>query len=417
MNKMLCKIAEVKAIEVLDSRGNPTVRAKVMLSDGKSGEATVPSGASTGKYEAYEKRDGDDVRYGGKGVLGAVDAVNSTIAKRIVGTELTSQYKLDSILFELDGTENKSNLGANAILAVSVAYARACAQHYGLQLCEYLGGVLGKRNKMPCPMMNVLNGGAHSKNNIDVQEFMIVPVGIDGYKERIRASAEVYKALGKRLSAIGHITSVGDEGGYAPFLERDEDAIEIILDAIDIAGYPGEIKIALDAAASEWTDGKSGIYSLPKRKKEYSSEGLITHWKELLNKYPIISLEDGLGEEDVDGWVKLTQEIGDRIMLVGDDLFVTNKKRVSEGVKRQFANSLLIKPNQAGTVTETLEASLTAKNAGYRLIVSHRSGDTCDAFISDLGVALGADFIKAGAPCRAERTEKYNRLLEIVSGW
>ncbi len=419
MYKTLPNVTDVRAVEVLDSRGNPTVKVKVTLSDGVCGVASAPSGASTGKYEAHEKRDIDAERYGGRGVLSAVGAVNTAIAEYIIGKRIKSQAEFDKMLVTLDGTENKSRLGANAILPVSMAYARACAAHFGMELYEYLGGILGRCSKMPCPMMNVLNGGAHSKNNIDIQEFMIVPVGISDYGEKIRACAEIYHTLGRLLSSRGHITSVGDEGGFAPMLGRDEEAIEYILEAAERAGYGGTVKVALDAAASEWhgadSDGEV-LYRLPKRGIEYDTESLVSYFTELSEKYPIISIEDGVGEEDRDGWKKLTDALGDKVMLVGDDVFVTNKSRVLDGIRGGYANALLVKPNQAGTVTETVEALLTAKNAGYRVIVSHRSGETDDTFISDLGVAVGADYIKAGAPARGERTAKYNRLTEICSG-
>ncbi len=415
INRKLPKIESVRAVEVLDSRGNPTVFAEIALSDGSYGCATAPSGASTGKYEAHEKRDGERERYGGKGVTHAVNAVNYAIAEVLTKTEKRGQRGIDAIICELDGTENKSRIGANAMLPVSMAYARACAAHYSLPLYRYLGGITCEHNKMPTPMMNVLNGGAHSKNNIDIQEFMIVPVGIESYRDQVRACAEIYAELGRSLSSRGYATSVGDEGGYAPMLDRDEEAIELILDAAAAAGYKNSVKLALDAAASEWWDARC-CYRLPKRSVEYDTEGLVTYWQELCGKYPVMSLEDGLGEEDADGWRKLTTTLGDELMLVGDDLFVTNKDRVMEGVKGGMANALLIKPNQAGTVTETLDAALAARNGEYALIVSHRSGDTADDFISDMGVAVGAEFIKAGAPCRGERAAKYNRLFRIADG-
>lgn len=410
-NIKLPAIAAVSALEVLDSRGNPTVKVALALDDGSCGEATAPSGASTGKHEAHEKRDGD-VRYRGRGVSGAVAAVNGTISEVICGAGIKGQRELDRMLCELDGSENKENLGANAILPVSLAYARACAAHYRLPLYRYLGGILGEYVPMPCPMMNVLNGGAHSKNNVDIQEFMIVPVGIADHSERVRACAEIFAELGAILSSKGHLTSVGDEGGYAPMLEHDEEAFDLLFAAITEAGYGDSVRLAVDAAASEWWEG-DGRYRLPKRGKEYGTEELISYWKALCRKYPIMSVEDGLGEDDADGWVRLTSELGGEIMLVGDDLFVTNKFRVSDGIAHRRGNSLLIKPNQAGTVTETAEAALTARAAGYELVASHRSGESCDSFISDLAVALGAGYIKAGAPCRGERVAKYNRLSEI----
>ncbi len=405
-------ISAVSALEVLDSRGNPTVRVSLTLADGSEGDATAPSGASTGKYEAHERRDRQS-RYRGRGVADAVGEVNGTIADVITASEIGGQGELDRLLCELDGTETKENLGANAILPVSIAYARACARHYGLPLYRYLGGVIGEASSLPCPMMNVLNGGAHSKNNIDIQEFMLVPTEIGDYGERVRACAEIYAELGAILASRGHVTSVGDEGGYAPMLETDEEALDLISAAIAEAGYGGKVKLAIDAAASEW-QGK-GRYVLPKRGGEYDTDGLISYWSALCEKYPIISIEDGLGEDDFVGWERMTSALGKDRMLVGDDLFVTNKARVEDGVKHGRANALLIKPNQAGTVTETVEAALAARKAGYELIASHRSGETCDTFISDLAVALGAGYIKAGAPCRGERVAKYNRLFEIAS--
>lgn len=412
VKRSLPKIDSVSAVEILDSRGNPTVSVTLALSDGSVGVATAPSGASTGKHEAHEKRDGEKSRYGGKGVLQAVNSVNYAIAEVLTKTEKRGQIEIDRALCELDATENKTRLGANATLPVSMAYARACAEHYGLPLYLYLGGVVGGHADLPMPMMNVLNGGAHSKNNVDIQEFMIVPMGIEKHAERVRACAEIYHALGQILSSRGYATSVGDEGGYAPMLERDEEAIELILEAIAEAGYYDFVKLALDAAASEWSVGDN--YRLPKRGREYDTDGLISYWQSLCRQYPIISIEDGLGEDDIDGWHRMTTSLGGRIMLVGDDLFVTNSSRVEDGIRRGYANALLIKPNQAGTVTETLSASLMARAAGYSLVVSHRSGESGDAFISDLAVALGAGFIKAGAPCRGERVAKYNRLTKIA---
>ncbi len=409
-NVKLPSIAAVSALEVLDSRGNPTVKVALALDDGSCGEATAPSGASTGKYEAHEKRDGG-VRYRGRGVAGAVSAVNETVSEVICEAEIKSQRELDRMLCDLDGTKNKENLGANAILPVSMAYARACAAHYGLPLYRYLGGIIGEYAPMPCPMMNVLNGGAHSKNNVDIQEYMIVPVGIADHGERVRACAEIYAELDRILASKGHITSVGDEGGYAPMLEHDEEAFDLLYAAITEAGYGDSVRLAVDAAASEWV--ADGGYRLPKRGREYDSDGLISYWQALCRKYPIMSIEDGLGEDDADGWKRMTSALGGEIMLVGDDLFVTNKARVLDGAAHGRGNALLIKPNQAGTVTETVEAAMTARNAGFELIASHRSGETCDTFISDLAVALGAGFIKAGAPCRGERIAKYNRLFEI----
>ncbi len=409
-NMKMPTVSAVSALEVLDSRGNPTVKVALMLEDGSCGEATVPSGASTGKYEMREKRDGD-VRYRGRGVASAVRNVNETISEVICGAVLAGQKELDSLLRDVDGTDNMENLGSNAILPVSIAYARACAAHYGLPLYRYLGGIIGEHSAMPCPMMNVLNGGAHSKNNIDIQEFMIVPTGIADHGERIRACSEIYAELGAILQSKGHITSIGDEGGYAPMLDRDEDALDLLFAAIAEAGYGDSVCIAVDAAASEWWT--EGAYILPKRGSKYGTDELISYWQSLCRKYPIISIEDGLGEDDAEGWRNITKELGNKVMLVGDDLFVTNKQRVTEGAEKKLGNALLIKPNQSGTVTDTIEAALAARKFGYELVASHRSGETCDTFISDLAVALGAGFIKAGAPCRGERVAKYNRLFEI----
>ncbi len=413
VNRKMPKIESVSAVEVLDSRGNPTVSVTLALTDGSFGCATAPSGASTGKHEAYEKRDGDMERYGGKGVTHAVNSVNYAIAEVLRKTEKSGQAEIDGVLCELDATENKSRLGANATLAVSIAYCRASAQYYGLPLYVYLGGILSRHCGLPVPMMNVLNGGAHAKNNIDIQEFMIVPVGIEDHAERMRACSEIYHKLGKLLSSRGFATSVGDEGGYAPMLERDEDAIELILEATAASGYGENVKLALDAASSEWCVGDN--YVLPKRGREHDTDGLISYWQTLCRKYPIMSIEDGLGEDDIDGWRRMTTAMKNKIMLVGDDLFVTNSTRVANGIRNGYGNALLIKPNQAGTVTETIEASLLARRGGYDLITSHRSGDTDDSFIADLAVALGAGFIKAGAPCRGERVSKYNRLSVIHS--
>ncbi len=408
-NAKIPKIKSISSLAVLDSRGNPTVRVSLTLEGGAYGTASAPSGASTGKYEAHEKRDGGSL-YRGKGVSVAVESVNGEISDALCGRGFESQRELDGFLCELDGTDTKSRLGANALLPVSVAYARAAARAAGVPLFRFLTD--GTDAPLPCPMMNVLNGGRHAKNNIDIQEFMLVPIGISDYGERVRACAEIYAELGDILTARGHITSVGDEGGYAPMLEADTDALDLLTAAIVDAGYAGAVKLAIDAAASEWQS--DGCYLLPKRKEKYTSDGLIEYYRALCTKYPIISIEDGLGEDDLDGWVRLTDALGKEKMLVGDDLFVTNRKRVSDGVKNGRANALLIKPNQAGTVTESIDAAFCARDAGYALVVSHRSGETCDTFISDLAVALGAGFIKAGAPCRSERVEKYNRLSEIA---
>lgn len=414
MNEMrtLPKIASVTATEILDSRGTPTVRAYVTLADGACGRGDAPSGASTGKYEAHERRDGEGERYRGRGVREAVNAVNTIIADTLCGTERRGQRAIDSLLCDLDGTASKGRLGANAILPVSIAYTRACAAHYNIPLYSYIGGIFASGERMPCPMMNILNGGAHSKNNIDIQEFMLVPSGASSIAEAVRIGSEVYGALGGALTEKGLPTGVGDEGGFAPSLETDEEALDLILEAVGNSGHGDKTSLALDVAASEWAEGR-GLYKLPKRGGVYTTEELILYYSGLCRKYPIISIEDGLGEDDGDGWVSITQTLGDRMMLVGDDLFVTNRERIRDGIEHGRANAVLIKPNQAGSVTETLEAISTARGAGYRVIVSHRSGETEDTFIADLAVGVGAEFIKTGAPCRAERTAKYNRLIEI----
>ena len=366
------------------------------------------------------------MRYGGKGVRDAVNAVNTIIADTLRATERRGQRPIDALLCELDGTSSKERLGANAILPVSIAYMRACAAHYGVPLYTYIGGIFASGEHMPCPMMNILNGGAHSKNNIDIQEFMLVPIGVESVSEAVRIGAEVYGALGGALSERGLSTGVGDEGGFAPSLETDEAAIELILEAVAASGHGDVTALALDVAASEWYSGP-GTYTLPKRGRVWTTEELILYYRGLTQKYPLISIEDGLGEDDGEGWESMTEALGRSwlrqaqgrpltrgpLMLVGDDLFVTNKARISEGIARGRGNAVLIKPNQAGTVTETLEAISTARSAGYRVIVSHRSGETEDSFIADLAVGVGADFIKTGAPCRSERTAKYNRLIEI----
>ncbi len=413
MNKP--QIARCSAREILDSRGNPTVEASVFLADGTVGMASVPSGASTGIYEAHEKRDKNPARYGGKGVEDAVCTVCRRISPTISGINATEQAELDRILIQLDGTPDKSFLGANAMLAVSLANARAAANWYRLPLYRYLGGLDAYR--LPIPMMNILNGGAHASNNVEIQEFMAVPVGFSRFSDALRAGSEIYHALGALLKEKGLSTSVGDEGGYAPVLDGDETAIELITEAIERAGYTSEqIKIALDVAASEWYDEAEHIYSMPKTGKRMTSAELVTHWTSLYEKYPIImSLEDPLDQRDSEGWLSLTKKLGSKIMLVGDDLFVTNAKRLSAGIEAGIANSVLVKPNQVGTLTETLETVHTAKAAGYRFILSHRSGDTEDTTIADIAVALGSGFIKTGAPCRSERVAKYNRLLRIES--
>ena len=413
MNKP--QIIRCSAREILDSRGNPTVEASVFLADGTVGMASVPSGASTGIYEAHEKRDKNPARYGGKGVEDAVCAVCRRISPAISGINATEQAELDRVLLQLDGTPDKSFLGANAMLAVSLASARAAANWYHLPLYRYLGGI--EAHKLPVPMMNILNGGAHASNNVEIQEFMIVPVGFTRFSEALRAGSEVYHALGKLLRQKGLSTSVGDEGGFAPTLEGDEVAIELIMEAISAAGYTTEqIRIALDAAASEWYDEQEKQYLLPKTGKRMTTDELISYWQSLCDKFPIImSIEDALDQRDNDGWKAITERLGSKIMLVGDDLFVTNAKRLSQGIESKLANSILIKPNQVGTLTETMDTVHVAKGAGYRFILSHRSGDTEDTTIADIAVALGAPFIKTGAPCRSERVAKYNRLLRIES--
>ncbi len=404
-------ICSVKGFEVLDSRGNPTVAAEVMLSDGSIGFAISPSGASTGMFEAHEKRDGGS-RYMGKGVKSAVDGINNEIAPQIVKLKTLNQRKIDEFLINLDGTENKSRLGANAILAVSLALAKAVAKSRKLPLYQYLGGINGVT--IPRPMLNILNGGAHAQNNIDIQEFMIIPVGFESFSQSICACTEIYHCLGKILNDMGKATSVGDEGGFAPDLESDEQAIEIIVGAIEKAGYTtNQIKIALDVASSEWY--KDGEYFLPKRNKKMSGQELIEYYKILIEKYPIISIEDGVAEEDWESWTKLTEQLGKKIQLVGDDLFVTNVSRLKKGMENGCANSILVKLNQIGTLTETLDVIRLAAQNGYTAVISHRSGESEDTTIADLAVAVNAGQIKTGAPCRSDRTAKYNRLLVIES--
>ena len=408
----MLKIEKVQGLEIIDSRGTPTVMATVTLSDGTVEKAAVPSGASTGKFEACELRDNDG-RFFGKGVKNAVSNINTVISPALSLLGTVEQSAVDDALIRLDGTENKSKLGANAILAVSLAVAKAAARSRKLPLYRYLGGTLAKA--LPTPMMNILNGGAHAANNIDIQEFMIMPVGAKSFSEALQMGCEIYHSLGKILKAEGLATTVGDEGGYAPNLSSDEEAIEIILSAIDKAGYGLDaVKIAIDAAASEWAD-ENGKYTLPKRQTVYTYAELISYWERLCNKYPIVSIEDGLGEEDWRGWRALNERLGDRIRLVGDDLFVTNTKRIKEGIEKNAANAVLIKPNQIGTLTETLNAIEMAQHNKMTAIISHRSGETEDTTIADIAVATGAGFIKTGAPCRTERTAKYNRLLEIES--
>lgn len=415
--KSSISIEKVHALEVLDSRGNPTVMVEVMLEDGSVGEAFVPSGASTGSFEAVELRDNDEKRFMGKGVQEAVKNVNQIIAKKIEGKNAYNQLKIDKELVELDGTENKSKLGANAILGVSLAVARAASNSLGISLYNYLGGINAK--KMPVPMMNILNGGKHSDNNVSIQEFMIVPIGASNFKECMEMSVKVYHTLKKILKRNNNITSVGDEGGFAPNLSSDEAAIELIIQAIEEAGYrPGkDISIALDVASTEMYEeakkiNKDGYYFWKSDKFKTSKE-MIEYLNDLIIKYPIISIEDGLAEEDWDNWQILTENIGNKVQLVGDDLFVTNLSRLQKGVSRKAANSILIKLNQIGTLSETLQTIEFAKSKGYGVIVSHRSGETEDTFIADLAVALNCGQIKTGAPCRTDRVCKYNRLLAI----
>lgn len=407
------EIEKVIGREIVDSRGNPTVEAEVYLSDGSIGRGAAPSGASTGEFEALELRDGDKSRFGGKGVQKAVQNVNTVIAEVLRGMDPADVYAVDKAMIEADGTKDKSKLGANAILAVSIANARAAANAYGLPLYRFLGGVSG--NRLPVPMMNILNGGAHAANTIDVQEFMIMPVGAESFCEGLRWCTEVFHALAALLKERGLATSVGDEGGFAPDLGSDEEAIQCILEAVERAGYkPGEsFVLAMDAASSEWKSGRKGEYLLPKSGKHFASEELIAHWKQLCGKYPIASIEDGLDEEDWEGWQKMTAELGGQVQLVGDDLFVTNTERLEKGIRLGCGNSILIKLNQIGSVSETLEAIKMAHKAGYTAISSHRSGETEDTTIADLAVALNTCQIKTGAPSRTERVAKYNQLLRI----
>ena len=406
-------IEKVIGREIIDSRGNPTVEAEVYLLDGTVGRGVAPSGASTGEFEALELRDGDKSRFGGKGVTKAVENINTVINDALKGVDASDIYAVDTAMIAADGTKDKSNLGANAILAVSIASACAAANALAIPLYRFLGGVNG--NRLPVPMMNILNGGAHAANTVDVQEFMIMPVGAPSFKEALRWCAEVFHALAALLKSKGLATSVGDEGGFAPDLASDEEAIQYILEAVKDAGYePGkDFMIAMDAASSEWKGEKKGEYVLPKAGTKFTSEELIEHWKKLVDKYPIISIEDALDEEDWEGWQKLTAELGDKVQLVGDDLFVTNTERLSKGIELGCGNSILIKLNQIGSVSETLEAIKMAHKAGYTAISSHRSGETEDTTIADLAVALNTCQIKTGAPSRSERVAKYNQLLRI----
>ena len=407
------EIEKVIGREILDSRGNPTVEAEVTLIDGTVARGTAPSGASTGEFEALELRDGDKSRYLGKGVSKAVENINTVINDTISGMDASDIYAVDKAMIEADGTKDKSNLGANAVLAVSIATARAAAAALDIPLYRFLGGISG--NRLPVPMMNILNGGAHAANTVDVQEFMIMPVGAPSFKECLRWCAEVFHALAALLKSKGLATSVGDEGGFAPDLASDEEAIQYILEAVKNAGYePGkDFMIAMDAASSEWKGSKKGEYVLPKAGTKFTSAELIEHWKKLVEKYPIISIEDALDEEDWEGWQQLTKELGDKVQLVGDDLFVTNTERLAKGIELGCGNSILIKLNQIGSVSETLEAIKMAHKAGYTAISSHRSGETADTTIADLAVALNTCQIKTGAPSRSERVAKYNQLLRI----
>ena len=407
------EIEKVVGREIIDSRGNPTVEAEVYLADGTVGRGAAPSGASTGEFEALELRDGNKDRFGGKGVSKAVGNINTTINEALKGIDASDIYAVDGAMLAADGTKDKSNLGANAILAVSIAAVRAAATALQIPLYRLLGGVNG--NRLPVPMMNILNGGAHAANTVDVQEFMIMPAGAPSFKEGLRWCTEVFHALAALLKEIGLATSVGDEGGFAPDLGSDEEAIECILEAVEKAGYkPGEdFVLAMDAASSEWKSATKGEYLLPKSGRKFTSAELIEHWKQLCEKYPIYSIEDGLDEEDWEGWQQLTKELGDTVQLVGDDLFVTNTERLSKGIKLGCGNSILIKLNQIGSVSETLEAIKMAHNAGYTAVTSHRSGETEDTTIADLAVALNTCQIKTGAPSRSERVAKYNQLLRI----
>ncbi len=412
--KQFIEIVDILAREVLDSRGNPTVEVEVTLDDGTVGRAAVPSGASTGIFEACELRDGAAERYLGKGVEKAVMNVNTEIAEELIGCNVLDQTALDQLMIDLDGTPNKSRLGANAILGVSLACAKAAAESLGLPLYSYIGGVNAKT--LPVPMMNILNGGAHATNNVDIQEFMIMPVGAPNFKEGLRMCAEVFHALKAVLKENGTpAAGVGDEGGYAPNLAKDEDALKVIVQAIEKAGFQpyDDFMIAIDAASSEWYNEETGCYDLPKAGKTMTKEELVALWKNFADTYPIISLEDGMGETDWDGWAMLTEAIGSRVQLVGDDLFVTNVQRLKQGIDRKVGNAILIKVNQIGTLTETLDAIQMASRAGYTSIVSHRSGETEDTTIADIAVAVNAGQIKTGAPSRTDRVAKYNQLLRI----
>lgn len=403
-------IGKVEGFELLDSRGNPTVAARVTLSDGSSGFAISPSGASTGMYEAYELRDGDSTRYAGKGVKKAAENVSNQIAEAIIGLDAFNQLDIDRAIIEADGTENKSNLGANAILAVSLATAKAAANCLNIPLYRYIGGL--NAYTMPRPMMNILNGGAHAANNLDIQEFMIIPMNCETFSEGLVQCCDVYRSLGSVLKSKKLSCGVGDEGGFAPEISSDKEALELLVKAIQSAGYDTDtIKIALDAASSEWYNGEN--YFLPKAKISKQSQELVDYYKELSENFPIISIEDGLADNDIEGWKNLTKTLGNKIQLVGDDLFVTNSDRLIMGINEGIGNSILIKPNQIGTLSETLSVIRLAKNNGYSTVISHRSGETEDTTISDIAVALNAGQIKTGAPCRTDRVAKYNRLLMI----
>lgn len=409
------KIEKVIGREIIDSRGNPTVEAEVILENGAMGRGTSPSGASTGEFEAIELRDGDKARFGGKGVSKAVANVNTAINEVLHGANAFDTYAVDKLMLDADGTENKSKFGANAILAVSIAAARAAANALNIPLYRFIGGAAA--NRLPVPMMNILNGGAHATNTVDVQEFMIMPVGAKTFTEGLRWCTEVFHVLQSLLKSEKLATSVGDEGGFAPNLASDEDAIKYILKAVKTAGFKEgkDFVLAMDAAASEWKGSKKGEYRMPKANKVLTSDQLIEHWKELSEKYPIFSLEDGVDEDDWDGWHKLTETIGNRVQLVGDDLFVTNVKRLQKGIDLGCGNSILIKLNQIGSVSETMDSIKLAQRNGYTTIVSHRSGETEDTTIADLAVALNAGQIKTGAPSRSERVAKYNQLIRIES--
>ncbi len=408
------EIVSCHAREILDSRGNPTVEATVVLADGSVGCASAPSGASTGIYEAHEKRDGDPARYGGKGTKKAVSGVTDELAPSLAGVDAACIGEVDRAILATDGTRNKENLGSNATLAVSLAAAKAAAAHFGLPLYRYLGGTAATR--LPVPMLNILNGGAHASNNIEIQEFMIVPSGFSSFEEALRCAAEIYHTLGGLLKSRGLSTAVGDEGGFAPDLPSDDAALEAVCEAIVKAGYDTErVKIALDAASGEWFDPRDSLYRLPKRGITYDRAELCGYWETLIKRFPICSLEDGLDQRDFDGWAALTELIGHRIMLVGDDLFVTNTERLAEGIKKGAANAVLVKPNQIGTLGETAALISAAQDAGYAYILSHRSGETEDTALADIAVGMRAPFIKTGAPCRSERVSKYNRLTAIAA--